>query len=662
MKLTAKLAQSQLKINRRRTIWTLLGIVLSTTMITTVYGLIASSYVLAETIWAGSALRIQYEAMFAALGVILSFVIIVSSIVVLSNAFRVSAKERTMQFGILKSVGATKRQIRQTVISESLRLAVIGIPIGILAGLALHLIGVFLINHFLFEIFQSARPDEVEMLLVRFVLSWPALLLSVALALATVLLSAWFPARKASKIPAIDAIRGAGEVKVTTKGARAGFLIGKLFGFEGRLAARSLRRSRRNFRATVVALSLSVALAITLGSFLAQMNRFVELTWPDVDANVVISYRSHMHWTEDGELEYTPIDRDLADSFARRFEAYTNTTVFGYGRDGDTYSVTLSRDMLTPELLENLGEMGANVTEEEHWFSVLLITIDPLHYAMLAEQAGVPLGSNILVNHRRTHVYDGRRWEFEPLRFDHQTLYLSEWRNDGEAVARELPLHGVLAIGEVPNEILRSGTLDVTVIVPELDATRHYTWFVDAADPFAFARYAQSVIEESNFGADRWLDGGNWHVFNAQHEQDMMRSLSTLVMTFVWGFVALLTLIYLTNIISTISANVQARAGEFAVLQSVGMTRSGLGRMLGLESMLSSAKALLIGIPLGILGAYAVYRAITEAAQFAFELPWLALALSVIAVFALTWVVMRYAAKQLRKRNIVDTIRVESGM
>jgi len=320
--------------------------------------------------------------------------------------------------------------------------------------------------------------------------------------------------------------------------------------------------------------------------------------------------------------------------------------------------VTLPREMLTPELLDNLEEMFADPNAAEQWFSVLLITVDPLHHAMLSEQAGVPYGSNILINHRRTHTMDGRRWEFEPLRFSGQTLELlpTSFHDNVDAVW-VLPLHGVLGIGEVPNEIMRSGTQDVTVIVPELNGSRWYTWFIEAEDPFALSAYTFEMIEEMGLA-----DSGNWHVFNATHEQEMTRALSTLVMTFVWGFVALLTLIYLTNVISTISANVQSRAQEFAVLQSVGMTQGGIARMLNLESVLSSARALLIGIPLGILGAYGVHRAIMEAALFVFQLPWIIIALSMVAVFSLTWVVMRHAARQLRGRNIVKAIRMESGM
>jgi len=650
MKLTAKLAKSQLKNNRRRTIWTLLGIVLSTTMITTVYGLVASTMEFIEFLWAGAALRVQYEAMMASFGVILSFVIIASAIVVLSNAFRVSAKERAMQFGILKSVGATKNQIRQTVVSESLMLAARGIPAGILLGLIIHFIGVEIINRFLYDLFQSARPGDGDAY-VRFILSWQALLLSSALALATVLLSAWLPARKAARVPAIDAIRGADEVKVSAKKIRTGWIVGKLFGVEGLLAARALRRSRRNFRATVMALSLSVALVITLSAFVSQMNQFTELTWPDVDANAVVRYHSHVSRTEDGD-EYTAIGRELADMIAGRFEAYTDTVSFGVGGDGDTYSMYLPREMLSSEALAHLETLWADITAEEQWFAVQLMTVDPMHYAMIAEQAGVPMGSNILVNHNRVHTADGRRWEFEPLLFSGQTLEI--FRRDGSI--REVPLHGVLGIGEVPNEIMNFGTQTVSIIVPELDAL-HYIWHVTAEDPASFLDYAWTVIAEMALE-----DGGNWMMFNLQENQEFTRALSALVTTFVWGFVTFLMLIYLTNIISTISANVQARAQEFAVLQSVGMTRGGLGRMLNLESILSSVKSLVIGIPLGILGAYASHRAIAGAAQFVFQLPWSVMVLGTIAVCTLTWGVMRYAATRLRRQNIVESIRMESVM
>jgi putative ABC transport system permease protein len=134
------------------------------------------------------------------------------------------------------------------------------------------------------------------------------------------------------------------------------------------------------------------------------------------------------------------------------------------------------------------------------------------------------------------------------------------------------------------------------------------------------------------------------------------------IMFFVYGFVGMLTLIALTNVISTISANVRARSGEFAVLESVGMTKRGLWRMLNLESILCSVRSLLFGVPLGIVGAYAAYRAMGLQAEVVFSFPWLAVCECALGVFVITWVTMRYAANRLRGGSIVDAIRAEDGV
>ena len=663
MKLTARLAYSQLKVNKKRTLWTLLGIVLTTAMITAVYGLVASSSDFVNTI-VGTAytMREQYEIMLAGLGTILSGFIVISSVIVLSNAFRVSAKERIHQFGILKSVGATKKQINQTVIYESLILALLGVPVGVLVGLVIQMIGVGLINHFLADIFAYGWNEAFG---VRFVFSWLALFLSVALAMITVFLSAWFPAIKASKIPAIDAIRGAGEVKVNHKKIKSSWLVGKIFGFEGVLAAKSLKRNKRNFRATVVALSLSVALIITLGGFVSQMNSLMDLTWHNVEATASVNFSvtSQLIVGEDGVetwVQDDPMSKEKVDYLSNRFKAYTGGEVFGIGhQDMWPGTLTLSRDELTPQMIEWIDTILGREWQDEIEWGIGLATIDSENYAILAESIGLPPDSNILINLARSHTEDGRRWEFEPLHFTGQTLQVEF--EEGEPV-KEIPLHGQLGIGQVPPEMMNASPHAIVILVPELDPMR-YIWFVNAPDPASFLDYAYHLTREMGLrpeeGDNVW-DG--WWFANLQQDQEWTRALVNLVLVFMWGFVALLTLIYLTNIISTISTNVQLRSQEFAMLRSVGMTKGGLNRVLSLESTLSSIKALLIGIPLGIGGAYLVYNAIISAAQFPFRLPFEAIGLCILGVFILIWIVTRYSARRLQKRNIVETIRGESGM
>jgi len=151
-------------------------------------------------------------------------------------------------------------------------------------------------------------------------------------------------------------------------------------------------------------------------------------------------------------------------------------------------------------------------------------------------------------------------------------------------------------------------------------------------------------------------------MFDVEAELNAMQGFGRLVMIFIYGFVAMLTLIGLTNVISTISTNVRSRSREFAILRSVGMTDGGLFRMLNLESILCSAKSVLWGVPMGLAGSYLVYLALELPAEYAFEIPWLPVLQCAVVVFVITWAVMRYSASRLHKRNIIETIRLSSGM
>jgi len=157
-------------------------------------------------------------------------------------------------------------------------------------------------------------------------------------------------------------------------------------------------------------------------------------------------------------------------------------------------------------------------------------------------------------------------------------------------------------------------------------------------------------------------DGLSTYMFDAEAELESVQGVGRLVMIFIYGFVAMLTLIGLTNVICTISTNVRSRSREFAILRSVGMTNNGLHRMLNLESILCSAKSILWGIPLGIAGSYLVYLALELPAEYAYEIPWASALQCIIVVFIITWVTIRYAASRLRNKNIVETIRYESGV
>ena len=655
MKLTAKLAYSQIKTNRARILWTLAGISLATAMIAAVYGFAASGHVIMMEAAGGNEFYIRsYNATLIGLGAFLSFLIITASVVVVSNSFRVSAGERTRQFGILKSVGATKKQISETIMYEGVFLCAIGIPVGIGLGLLVNLLGIQIINHFLSGIVNG----NGESLMIHFVFAWQAILLSIIVAFFTVLLSAWLPARKAARIAAIDAIRGADEIKIKQKQIRGGRLIGRLFGYEGTLASKSLKRSRRNFRATVISLTVSVVLFITVGAFIAQMTMFTELFYPGIDATVVGQYFSSIeyHYGDNGEiseLKYASISGDLGNQITRQLREFHDTTVYGIGYHQGSYSTVLPSEMLTPKMRESQDSNNDYPDKTEYALSMTLMVTDAENYAILCQRAGVPVGSNILVN-QDTWYHDGGREVFAPLVWNGQTIPVTKYDNTGF----DLPLHGELIGTDIPAELRLVQNGNVVVIVPNVE-TMVYHWFATPGDKAGFVEYADSIINDI-IPQDGEIKG-NINVYDIEVEKEAQMSVARLMMVLVYGFVGMLTLIGLTNVISTISANVRSRSREFAVLKSVGMTGGGLNRMLNLESILCSLKSLVIGVPLGIIGSYLSYIALDMPTEFAYELPWLPIVQCTLGVFVITWVIMRYAAARLRGGNIVETIREELG-
>jgi putative ABC transport system permease protein len=553
-------------------------------------------------------------------------IIAVASVVVVSNAFRVSAGERTRQFGILKSAGATQKQIASIILHEALFLCALGIPAGLLAGVLVQFTGTSIANYFLGFINRYISPP----LVLSFTLSPAAIGVAAAGSLLTVMLSAWLPARRAAKIPAIDAIRRSGEVKLKRRQVRTSPLTGALFGFEGTLAAKSLKRSRRSFRATVTSLTISIVLLLATASLQQDLTRLRDLRLRGVNATALSYYL-------DEGAPIRPLPLAVADAVTARLEAYGGgIPVYGLGVDNGYDGAG--------------GAYRAEAAGENR--RVALLSPDGPHYAELCERAGVPVGSTLLLN-RWYEQTDSQVVESRPFgALRGQTLAIA--RPDG--TVWELTADGLL--DEIPGEILDIVQPDrLYLVVPPRDAPQ-YLWYALAEDAEDFLAYAETVCGE--LADNRPEEPKHMAYLNLQEQNDLDMSIANLISVFLYGFVGMLILIALTNVISTISANTRLRAREFAVLRSVGLDSRGLRRMLNLESLLCSARALLFGLPLGLLGSYLIYRSmVTGVVVFPFNPPWLALAECVLGVFLVTLVSMRYSASRLRGQSIVETIRAE---
>ena len=593
--------------------------------------------------------------------VVLGAIVVLMSIVVISNAFRVSAGERTSQFGILKSVGATKRQITSTIMYESVFLSSVGIPVGILSGLILAFCGIKIANLFLDELNALANMMMDNMSFsIDFVFSWQAFVIALFISFLSILFSAWLPARKAARSTSIDSIRKASEVKTDTKPMTTSALAQKMFGFEGVLAARSVKRSKRNYRASVLSLTISIVLFVTLSSLSSQMNIIEKSIFSNLEASVIVDYTSAQNYIthettgREERITVAPIAGNTANAITEIFREYENVSVFGAGEDMDTYRAEVPEEMISPEMIQALSN---NESQSSYDLSAEIIVVDNKNYEELCRRAKVPHGSNILLNHY-SYNDNGQLVPLEPFLLTEQGFQLT--KADGSLY--KMPVHGTLLYKDIPEELLPLSPNIVRIVVPEWEM-RGFTWYVITDDIGGFSSYANAIVNETfSQGKDSGYmsQGFRVRVFEAKDYARVMNIVVLMVMVFVYSFVVLLALIGLTNIISTMTANVRMRAKEFAVLQSIGMTHDGLKRMINIESAMCSSKSLIIGFPIAILLSYLINLPIRAMFPVPYQLPIFSMAICAIIIFLLTWATMQYSVAKLKRNNIIETIRKES--
>lgn len=171
---------------------------------------------------------------------VIMLIIVIGSMALIYNAFAISVSERSRYLGMLASVGATKRQKRNSVLFEGLLIGLISIPIGIGAGFA----GIGITLHYVNQILQNVGLETD----FRLVVTFPLIGIAVGVSLMTILISAWIPAVRASKVTAIDAIRQAKDVKLTKKKVKTNRIVRKLFGYEAEIALKNLKRHKKRYR------------------------------------------------------------------------------------------------------------------------------------------------------------------------------------------------------------------------------------------------------------------------------------------------------------------------------------------------------------------------------------------------------------------------------
>ncbi len=230
--------------------------------------------------WEGASFSDSTVSLIYGLSAIIISIIVVSSIFVIKNSFSISITERTRQYGMFASVGATSKQIKRNVLFEGFILGIIGIPLGILLGIAAIAIVLWIINMIVADYLNG----------IAFIYSVPLvpILISIIIASLTIFLSSIIPARKAAKISPIDAIRSSNDIKIKSKKLKTPKWFKKIFKIGGEISYKNLKRNKKKYRTTVISIVISVSIFIALASFIQYGFKLTGVYYKNLDYNFVV--------------------------------------------------------------------------------------------------------------------------------------------------------------------------------------------------------------------------------------------------------------------------------------------------------------------------------------------------------------------------------------
>lgn len=570
------------------------------------------------------------------LAVIIIIIVMLASVFVIRNSFAISITEKTSMYGMLASVGATKRQIRRNVLFEGFILGLIGIPLGILLGLGVNAILITILNSVLGDMLNGAK--------FVFVTPTIPIICAIVLSAVTIFCSSFFIALRASRIPPLVAIRGNKDIKVkNNKPYRTSKLTKKLFGVGGEIASKSLKRSRKKYRTTVISIVVSVAMFIAVSAFM----------------DYGMTYTEHYYGKPDYSYMVSGIDTKQAQTIEKMPEIENYLTVgLQYGHVSADVPVNECGENFLYDNADGTKSFGAEFLEFEHDTFVQICRELELDYNKV--KGGVLVYSQVTPDNSESGNSSKPMKLFgktAPTKF----IVYGNDDNGNELIAGKLKVSSVF--DEIPksaDSVIGEGTIfgqgliigEQGVISPQLGEHECYiTLYANTSNHTSLTNRIESMSGTGD--SESYIS-----IFDYEENVRQFNAVMLIVGIFVYGFIGVISLIGLTNIFNTISTNMQLRSKEFASLKSIGMTKKEFNRMIRLESLMYGIKSLLIGIPLGVLGVFAIFSAFSNGnVPMSFVFPWKAILISIAVVFVAVWLIMKYSISKVNKQNIIETIR-----
>ena len=574
-------------------------------------------------------------------------VIIFTSIFCIKNSFDISITEKIKQYGMLASIGATKKQIKKNVYYEAFVLGLIGIPLGIIFGV--------LAAYILVKISNIMMTDFMAFDLV-FSFSYLIILFSVLLGLITIFLSARSSSRKASKVSPIQAITNGENIKLKARKLKVPKIISKVFGVGGEISYKNLKRSRKKYRTTVISIIVSVVIFIAISSFIEYGFRMSSAYYTELGYNYAVYCRDYDDTVASEEERMQEEHENL--QILLDISKFENIERFSIPK---STNLELEKDEKYEQQLTDFGkEVKSSIvqysqTDPQQEIDIInVVSLGKEEYERYLKKIGGNYedykDGAILLDNSISYDREGKTIQ--------GSIY--KWKKgdivSGKIDGKDFSVNIVDKTEERPMGMENMFTTNAFLIVSDelMESIGNYYvsgLYIQSNAPYELDKEIEQYMNLNEMKED------SLYIANMEESVREENAIVLVISIFLYGFIAVITLIGITNIFNTITTNMNLRRKEFAMLKSIGMTKKEFNRMIRLESIFYGIKSLIIGIPIGILLSYGIYKMFEDNMGMQYHLPVNAILIAIVFVAIVIGIIMKYSMSKINKQNIIETIR-----
>lgn len=577
--------------------------------------------------------------------VIMLSLVSIGCIVVIYNSFAISVMERKKEFGLLSSIGATKKQLSYTIFFEALIEGTIGIILGI--GGAYIGIGtvILIINNLI---------GDILVLKLNLVTNIMFIIIPVIFMILVIFISALVPSRRAAKVSPIEAIRQNDDIKINKKKIKTGKLVNKLFGIEGEIALKNIKRNKKKYRVTIVSLFISIVLFISFSSYMNYTIDTASSVMGEVPYDYQISY-----FGDDNDIDaLDKISEIIKSNDVKEYVSYSasNLSIIG----NYTYS-----DEYLDFYKSAYGDDGIKALTNLKYQYISIYILDDISYNKYKELIGLDKDSVILLNKFKGVSYGNNKrvnYDIPVINNGDINIKICNFDDNDEDVDTTKYCNKKIDNIFITNKSFDlieefSYMSDFKLIVNKKlydnisDSGTHYTQYNIISDN-------TDNIDKLTKELDKY---DNVNYTNVKESMKQANNMILVVKILMYGFIGLITLIGVTSVFNTISTSMALRKREFAVLRSIGLTRKGFNKILFFESLFFGLKSLIYAIPVSLGVTIIIHYALADMMSInSIVIPWKAIIISIVSVFVIVLLTMMYSTSKIKKHNIIEQIREEN--